>query len=365
VTTRAKTRRIAAIRKALLAWYQANRRDLPWRRTRDPYSIWVSELMLQQTRVETVIPYYHRFLERFPSVNALAEAPLDDVLGQWAGLGYYSRARNLHEASKIVSKQHGGVVPSEAEELLALPGIGRYTAGAVASIAYERPEPVVDGNVIRVLTRLHGIEDDVALPATLRRLWDDAGELARGPEPGALNQSLMELGATLCTPRKPRCLACPIARRCVATKDLDPERLPVKTKKQKRRSLDAVAAFFVRRGKALAVQRPPRGLMGGMWELPGGDVERTESAEQALHRCLLERVGVRIDKATLLGVVEHTFTHIDLRLHVFHGSTPAGRVRLDGYEKHRWLAPSSLDCLPHGAATRRALALALDPPERR
>jgi A/G-specific adenine glycosylase len=363
VTTTDDPCRTRALRKALLVWYHAHRRDLPWRRTRDPYAIWISELMLQQTRVETVIPYYHRFLERFPTLSALADAPLDDVLGQWAGLGYYSRARNLHKAAQMVLREHAGVLPSEAAELLELPGIGRYTAGAVASIAYDRPEPVVDGNVIRVLTRLHGIEDDVSLPATVRRLWDDAGQLVRGPEPGALNQALMELGATLCTPRNPRCLACPVARQCVATQELDPERLPLKTKKLKRRSVDAVGAFFLRRGKALAVQRPPRGLMGGMWELPGGDAEQGESAEQALHRCLLERTGLRVDKANLLGVVEHTFTHIDLSLHIFQCSSPAGRVRLEGFDNHRWLAPASLATLPHGAATRRALALALAPPD--
>lgn len=363
MTANNNARRTRAIRKALLTWYHANKRDLPWRRTRDPYAIWISELMLQQTRVETVIPYYERFLSRFPDVETLAESHLDDVLRLWAGLGYYSRARNLHRAAQKVREEHAGRVPDDTKALLALPGVGPYTAGAVASIAYDRPEPVVDGNVIRVLTRLHGIEDDVALPAVMRRLWDEAGALAPGPDPGALNQALMELGATLCTPRGPRCLACPLVKQCIAARELDPERLPVKTKKLKRRALEAVSGFFIRRGKALAVQRPPRGLMGGMWELPGGDLEAGETAEQGLHRALAERVGLRVDKATLLGVVEHTFTHIDLSLHVFRCSTPAGRIRLEGFSAHRWLPPTQLLELAHGAATRRALALALDPPD--
>jgi len=197
---------VKSIRRALLDWYRANRRDLPWRRTRDPYAIWISETMLQQTRVETVIPYYERFLERFPDVAALADAESDDVLGAWAGLGYYSRARNLQAAARQIAERHGGRVPDDVEALRALPGIGRYTAGALASIAFDRPEPIVDGNVARVLARVKGIREDVKQPAVVKRLWEEAARLARGPAPGDLNQALMELGATVCVPGEPRCL---------------------------------------------------------------------------------------------------------------------------------------------------------------
>ena len=182
--------------------------------------------MLQQTRVETAIPYYERFLERFPDVRALATAELDDVLAVWAGLGYYSRARNLRAAAQKVVGEFDGELPGDVGSLRSLPGIGRYTAGAVASIAFDRPEPVVDGNVTRVLSRLRGIRDDVKKPATIRRLWQEAADLARGPHPGDLNQALMELGATVCTPRAPRCPACPIARHCEAHRDGDAEALP-------------------------------------------------------------------------------------------------------------------------------------------
>lgn len=345
------------LRPLLLRWYRRNQRDLPWRRSRDPYAIWISESMLQQTRVETVIPYYHRFLERFPDVRALASAELEDVLGLWAGLGYYSRARNLHRAARTVVDEHAGEIPADADALRALPGVGPYTAGAVASIAFDRPEPIVDGNVARVLTRLFGIEEEVSDPAVETRLWELAAQLADGPQPGALNQALMELGATLCTPRAPSCAACPVARHCEARDRGDPAALPVKRKKPRRRSIEAVAGWVVRRGKALVVRRPASGLMGGMWELPGGEIQRAERPAAAMARTLRERVGLSVDGAIPLGAIEHGFTHLQLRLHVLRCGAPRGRVRLREFEAFRWLAPGALDAVPHGAATRKALGL--------
>lgn len=351
-------RKQLALRERLLAWYHANRRDLPWRHSRDPYAIWISESMLQQTRVETVIPYYQRFLARFPDVQALADAPLDDVLGEWAGLGYYSRARNLHAAAHRLVERHGGEVPDDPQALRALPGVGRYTAGAVASIAFDRPEPVVDGNVTRVLARLYGLRENVTRPATLRRLWELAGELARGPQPGDLNQALMELGATLCTPRAPQCPRCPLRRRCEARREGDPEALPVKARPARRRPLAAVVGWVPRRGRVLAVKRPRGGLLGGLWDLPGGEVVDGESAPEALQRCLLEGVGLRVDSLEPLGAIQQAFTHRDLTLQVFRCGSPSGRVRLRGFDAHRWLAPTALRRLPQGRATREALELA-------
>ena len=345
------------LRRLLLEWFRGNRRDLPWRRTRDPYAIWISESMLQQTRVETVIPYYRRFLERFPDVHALASADLEDVLGLWAGLGYYSRARNLHRAAQRVAAEHGGALPSDPAALRALPGVGRYTAGAVASIAFDRPEPIVDGNVVRVLTRLFGIEDEVGAPAVARRLWALAADFADGPQPGTANQALMELGATVCTRRAPRCAACPLAQRCTARRRGDAEALPVKRRKPKPRAVEAVAGWVVRRGRVLAVQRPARGLLGGLWELPGGELRAGETASEAMMRTLRERLGLDIDGATSLGSVEHGFTHLALRLHVLRCEIPRGRVRLRDFAAFRWLAPRAFDALPHGAVTRKALSL--------
>jgi A/G-specific adenine glycosylase len=350
---------VKASRQLLLSWYRKNRRDLPWRRTRDPYAVWISEAMLQQTRVETVIPYYRRFLERFPDVPSLAAAELGDVLSAWAGLGYYSRARNLHRAARQLAAQGGGRLPDTAEGLRELPGIGRYTAGAVASIAFDRPEPVVDGNVARVLVRVHAIREDPKRPAVAARLWELAGELARGPSPGELNQALMELGARVCTPRAPRCPACPLRRGCAAQRAGEAEALPVKTRKPAPRAVEAVAALIRRRGRLLAVRRPPHGLLGGLWELPGGEIAPREDPEAGLRRALAERTGLALTRAEKRGEVKHVFTHRSLRLHVFGCDTSEGRVRLSHFDAHRWLAARALAELPQATLTRKALRLAL------
>jgi A/G-specific adenine glycosylase len=349
--------RVAALRERLLAWYRANRRDLPWRHTRDPYAIWLSEAMLQQTRVETVIPYWERFLARFPDVASLAAADDDDLLGQWAGLGYYSRARNLKRAAQAIVAEHAGRVPDRAEALRALPGIGRYTAGAVASIAFDREEPLVDGNVARVLARLLGLRDDVRGARGQKRLWEEAAALVRGEAPGDWNQALMELGATLCLPRAPRCLACPLAPDCAARASGRPEALPVRAPRAKPREVEAVAALVLRGGRALAVRRPPHGLLGGLWELPGGALAPGEDPAAGLRRALREAVGLAARRPRPAGQVEHAFTHRRLRVHLFRCHTDGGRVRLEGFDAHRWLPPGALAGLPHGAWMRRALAL--------
>jgi len=344
-------------RKRLLAWYRINKRAMPWRETRDPYAIWISEAMLQQTRVETVIPYWERFLTLFPDVHALATADQDDVLGAWAGLGYYSRARNLQAAARLIDENHGGKLPDDAEALQSLPGIGRYTAGAVASIAFDRPEPVVDGNVKRVLTRLLGIREDIGQPAVAERLWKEAGALVQGPDPGDLNQALMELGATTCTPRVPLCESCPMSQLCSAWAEGDAESLPIKARKKPARKVEAVAALVVRRGKALAVRRPSRGLLGGLWDLPGGDLTPGETPRAGLTRALRERAGLEISRASAIGAIEHVFTHRRLTLHVFRASTSTDRIRIDGFAGHKWIAPGAIAALPHARVTAKALDL--------
>jgi A/G-specific adenine glycosylase len=346
-----------ALRARLLRWYAKAHRNLPWRETRDPYAIWISESMLQQTRVETVIPYYERFLERFPDVQALATASLSDVLGEWAGLGYYSRARNLRAAAVAIVERFGGRVPSEVDELLSLPGVGRYTAGAVASIAFDRPAPVLDGNVIRVLARLLELREDVAKPAVRERLWAEATALARGARPGDLNQALMELGATLCTPRAPRCDACPLRGDCAGFAKGDPESLPRKAPKPAPRPVRAVAARIERRGRALLVQRPAQGLLGGLWELPGGELAGDEKPELALRRALRERVGLEFASARPVGSVDHVFTHRRLELVLFDCGEALGRLHLDDYQAHRWVPRAELLGLPHATLHAKAAAL--------
>jgi A/G-specific adenine glycosylase len=354
----AETRKLLSrVRRRLLDWYDIHKRDLPWRYTRDPYAVWVSETMLQQTRVETVIPYYERFLARFPDVESLASADTEEVYALWTGLGYYSRARNLQAAARAIVEEHGGRLPEEVTELRRLKGVGRYTAGALASIAFDRPEPAVDGNVVRVLARLLGVRDDAARKPVTDRFWRIAAELAHGPRPGQLNQALMELGATVCRPRSPICPACPLESLCDAARVGDAEALPIRRKRKPPRPVEAVAAWLERRGRALVVQRPQGGLLGGMWELPGGEIEDDASAEQALRRHLAQRLGLAVSHAERVGEVEHVFTHRRLRLHVFRCGPASGRVRRSGLASHRWLSPAAIAKLPHGGPTRKALAL--------
>lgn len=313
--------------------------------------------MLQQTRVEVVIPYWERFLARFPGVRDLAEAEADDVLGAWAGLGYYSRARNLQRAAREIVARFGGALPAEPEALESLPGIGRYTAGAIASIAFDRPAPIVDGNVARVLARVRGVRDEIDRPAGRARLWAEAEALAPGPSPGDLNQALMELGALVCLPRAPRCAECPVARSCDARAAGDADALPRKAPKRAPRPVERVAALVLRGGRALAVRRPPAGLFGGLWDLPGADLAQGEAPRAALARALAEGTGLVAARARRVGTVEHVLTHRALTVHVFRAEAPSGRVRRCGFDAHRWVSEAALARLPQAALTAKALAL--------
>jgi A/G-specific adenine glycosylase len=346
------------IRAPLLRWYDTNRRDLPWRRTSDPYAIWISEAMLQQTRVETVIPYWERFLEVFPDVASLARADLDEIYNVWTGLGYYSRARNLKHAAETIVAEHAGQLPDTAETLRELKGIGRYTAGAVASIAFDREEPLVDGNVIRVFSRVLGIREESTSKPVIEELWSIAAVFVRGERPGDVNQALMELGATVCTPKNPACETCPISGVCDAYARGDALELPIKKKKPKPTIIRAVAASIERNGKILAVRRPEKGLMAGLWSLPGGDIARGEEAKDRLAEILLEVVGLEIHDAQPVGHVEHLFTHRKLQLEVFRcRAAPRARVRRSGFEAHRWVRPEALLDLAHAGPTRKAMTL--------
>jgi A/G-specific adenine glycosylase len=348
---------VSALRRALLAWYPRHKRDLPWRRTRDPYAIWLSETMLQQTRVETVIPYYERFLARFPTVQALADAEPDDVTQLWSGLGYYSRARNLHAAARQIASDHGGELPRDVDALRELPGVGRYTAGAVASIAFDRAAPIVDGNVARVLARLLDLREDVTAPPVQKRLWAEAEALARGPKPGDLNQALMELGALICTPRAPKCLLCPLREMCRGRAAGDPEALPVKKKPAAPKRIEGAAAVITRAGRLLAVRRPPEGLLGGLWDLPGGELAAEEAPQAALERALREKLGLALAGLAALGAVQHQFTHRTLALHVFRAEAKPGRVARSGYDAHRWVSRAAFARLGLSTLARKALAL--------
>lgn len=296
----------------LLAWYRAFRRDLPWRKTRDPYAIWVSEIMLQQTRVETVIPYYERFLSRFPTAVALAEAAPDDVLASWSGLGYYRRARLLLEGARVVAKA-GGVVPGNRAALLEVPGVGRYTAGAIASIAFGEPVGLVDGNVARVFARIFAIDDDMR-KAGMRRAEALADRLVAPEDPGAWNQALMELGATVCTPRAPRCDVCPVKTECRAYADGRTESLPVLSAKKPPRAqqVQAIVATRARDGAVLLARRKPDLLFGGLWEPPTAEGPAARRADL--------RAWIPVGKLTRAGAVEHVLSHKKLTVDVMRGA---------------------------------------------
>ena len=301
--------------ETLLAWYDRHRRSLPWRakagKTADPYHVWLSEIMLQQTTVPAVKPYYETFLRRWPTVGDLAEAPLNDILAAWAGLGYYARARNLHKCAAIVTERHGGRFPDDVEALRELPGIGRYTAAAIAAIAFDRPATIVDGNVERVISRLHRTR--TPLPKAKEEIWALAETLTPTQRPGDYAQAIMDLGATLCTPQKPACSLCPWQAACAAFKAGDQESYPRKAPKAERPQRYG-AAFWIMNdtGEVALRRRPPSGLLGGMLEVPGtewGDKMPSEAA--ALRKAPLSAQWRWCD-----GMVRHVFTHFALELRV-------------------------------------------------
>jgi A/G-specific adenine glycosylase len=350
----------ARVASAVVTHYRRDRRDLPWRRTRDPYAIWVSEIMLQQTRVSTVIPYWERWMAKFPTVAALAAAPLDDVLAAWAGLGYYSRARNLHAGAQAVTASHGGALPSRASELREVPGIGPYTAGAIASIAYGERAPLVDGNVARVLARLFAIGEDIKSSAGQKILWQRAGELMaalpEGHAPGDLNQGLMELGATLCSPAAPRCLVCPLAAHCTAARTGRQDELPIVAARKKESELPVLsrAALWMTDGaRVVLARRAPEGLFGGLWELPQADT-RIDIA-QAL--------GVTAE-STAVAYHDQTLTHRRLRIAVFRAGMPRrlDATAIPGYDAIALVGRDAAKVLGIAAATSAILSKYEDSP---
>ncbi len=295
--------------RRLLEWFAAFQRDLPWRRTSDAYAIWVSETMLQQTQVATVIPYFERWLARFPTMRALAEAPLDDVLKLWQGLGYYARARNLHRAAQTIVEKHDGVFPARFEDVLALPGVGRYTAGAVCSIAFNQDAPLVDANVIRVLCRVFGVRGDPKSTKVQAELWRLAADLIPPGQARAFNQAMMEHGALICH-QAPRCPACPVRDLCAAYASGDPTSLPEFAPKAAFTTQIDVSAIVRRPDNeaVLIVQRPPEGLWGGLWEFPRVTLAPNETPEAGAVRAAREAAGLSVRVGERLGVVKHGVT---------------------------------------------------------
>lgn len=347
----------SALRRALLAWYRAEARDLPWRRTRDPYMIWLAEIILQQTRVEQGLPYYERYAAAFPKVEDLANATEDQVLKLWEGLGYYTRARNLHKTAKIIVEQYGGKLPGSAEVLQMLPGIGRYTAGAIASIAFNERVPVLDGNVKRVLTRLFDLDGCIDLPEVEQELWSVAAALVPQQKPGDFNQAMMELGARVCTPKQPRCDLCPVAGFCEAQQRGVQEERPVRKQKKQPPHQEIVIAVIERDRHYLVGKRPARGLLGGLWEFPGGKVAPGETHQQALVRECREELGIEVRPGGLIASVNHAYTHLRVTLNVYRCSLLAGEPTPKTHSELRWIPPADFKRYAFPKANHKFLGL--------
>lgn len=337
--------RVTALRRALLRWYRENRRDLPWRADSssgsfsgfNPYHTLVSEAMLQQTQVATVIPYFHRFIAAFPTVEDLSAAEEQRVLRLWQGLGYYRRARNLHAAARMIVERFDGQLPSAVEELLKLPGVGRYTAGAIASIAFNRRAPIVDGNVARVLSRWFAIEEPVDEPRTRERLWKLAEHLVPPRSPGDFNQGMMELGAMVCAPKSPACLVCPVSSHCDAHRRGIQDRLPAMLPKRKPKPVTHAVLAIEKRGRYLFEQRPADGLWSNMWQLPTREGESVASLPQ----WAADTLGLCIGLPERVSGFTHQTTHRTIRFTVHHASVASGRKR-----RGAWHRLDAVDDLP-------------------
>lgn len=331
----------------LLAWYHTQKRTLPWRDHPDPYAVWVSEIMLQQTRVDTVIPYFEKWMKLFPTVRELASANEQSVLNAWEGLGYYSRARNLHKAAKLVVEKFNGELPRDLDDLKSLPGIGRYTVGAIASMAFGMDEATLDGNLRRVFSRLFDVEEFADSPAGEKILWELAAQNLPKGHAGDYNQALMDLGATICLPKNPRCLLCPLMNVCKARENGTQELRPVLKPKKVVPSYVHAAAVIVERGRVLLRQRPTHGLLGGMWEFPNVRVE--DEPAKALVKALRMATQIQVKKKEALQVVEHAYSHFKVTVQPF----LCEKISVPNDGNLKWVQVDALDDFPMGKVDRQ------------
>jgi len=348
---------IALIQKTLLLWYNTHHRHLPWRESTDPYRIWVSEVMLQQTQVKTAVPYFLSFMDRFPTLEGLARADLEQVLKSWEGLGYYARARNLHKAARQVTAQLGGRIPDQFADFNALPGVGDYIASAVMSMAFHQVYAVVDANVKRVLARLLCLDIPVNQPAAHSRFKAIADTLVDRTDPGRFNQALMELGALVCTPGAPDCGNCPLAFLCLALAGSRVFDYPLRVKPKKIPCHRISTGIVIKAGKVLVTRRRLDGLLGGLWEFPGGKRKNRESAEDACIREIKEETGLDVRIVSFLTHVRHAYTHFKIEMDVFYCDYISGDVVLDGPIDHQWIAPEKINRLAFPTANHKFIPL--------
>ncbi|RMF08319.1 MAG: A/G-specific adenine glycosylase [Candidatus Neomarinimicrobiota bacterium] len=342
------------ITNLLLGWYQTHRRDLPWRSTSDPYRIWLSEVMLQQTRVETVIPYYERWLQAFPTLRKVAEAELESLLKLWEGLGYYNRCRNFWLAAKEVQSRWKGCIPTDPTVFQSLPGVGPYTAAAVLSIAYGLPLPVVDGNVRRWLARYLGLR--TMTPYNRKRMRNRLATWLPADRPGDFNQAVMELGARICRPTRPRCKSCPVAAACHANTRRQVDRYPRREVKKPLPVKTVVVGLLWHRSRFLITRRDEKTHLGGLWELPGGKVEPGESLPAALKREFREECGLEVLPGKKVGTVQHAYSHFAIDLHLYHCSSPNPQT-IQTRQPYRWITPGEISHFPFPAANHKLFTL--------
>ncbi len=350
-----------AFSSSLINWYQQVGRDLPWRHHPTPYEAWVAEVMLQQTQVDTVLRYYHSFLSKFSTIRALARAELSQVLKAWEGMGYYARCRNMHRSAGICVEQHRGQFPVRFEDALALPGIGRSTAGAILTFGCGQAHPILDGNVKRVLVRLENIDEDPSRGPVQRKLWESSATLlAATMNPFDHNQAMMELGALLCLPRKPHCDACPVRSHCLAYAAGTQAQLPVKKQRKAIPHRHIAVGVVFKRGRLLMQQRALDGMLGGLWEFPGGPQRDGEPLEETLSRAIQEELGVVVRVGEKLATVRHAFSHFTITLHAYRCRFVSGRAIPQTRQACKWVAPTSLSDHPLPRASQRVLEVALD-----
>lgn len=356
---------VRRFRQTLLDWFKQNQRKLPWRETKNPYDIWVAEVMLQQTQVKKVLAYYQKFIQQFPDVQTLAKANQQQVLKAWEGMGYYARARNLHQAAQLIVNEHGGKIPEDYYEFKKLPGVGEYIAAAVLSQSFDAPYAVNDGNVKRVLSRLLLIDSPVNLASSKKIFNAQADKLLDRQQPGNFNQAMMEIGAIVCRPKNPNCENCPVTLYCKGYQSRQQAIYPVSIREKRTPEHHIAVGIIAKDDKILIIQRPSSGLLGGLWEFPGGRVRSGQNAAQACRSKIKEKLNLDVDATVWLTRIHHGYTHFRIKLDVFECRLNSGNIVLSGPADFRWITLTEIDQFPFHAANHKFIPLLKNKPIKR